>query len=79
MSQATGSYVGSLLLFSLTLFLVAIIGTMDVILRKIQKVFSKEDKDRVDNDIKPPNNISYEKAKEAKALDFEQDVLSTWL
>ena len=79
MSQATGSYVGSLLLFSLTLFLVAIIGTMDVILRKIQKVFSKEDKDRLYNDIKPPNNISYEEAKEPKALDFEQDVLSTWL
>ena len=79
MSQASGSYVGSLLLFSLTLFLVAIIGTMDVILRKIRKVFSKEDKDRVDNDREPPNNSSCEGEKEPKTLDFEQDVLSTWL
>ena len=79
MSQATGSYVGSLLLFSLTLFLVAMIGTMDVILRKIQKVFSKEDNERVDNDRKPPNNINCEEEKEPKISDFEQDVLSTWL
>ena len=79
MSQATGSYVGSLLLFSLTLFLVAIIGTTDVILRKMQKVFSVEDKVREDIDINPANNMSSEEEKESKTLGLEQDILSTWL
>ena len=59
--------------------MVAIIGTTDVIFRKIQKMFSKEEKDRLDINRKPPNDMSSEEAKETKTLYYEQDVLSTWL
>ena len=75
-SQATGSYVGALVLFSLTLFFVFVIGTTDVIYRKIRTIFYKKDathKEAYSKDT-DTNNSEFKISE-----DPEQDVISTWL
>ena len=76
MSEASGSYVGSLLVFSLTLFLVSIIGTTDVIFHRMRKMLTKESKIKVKSET---DNKICKEGRENSAVDFEQDVLSTWL
>ena len=48
-------------------------------LEKFRRCSLRKKRTDWDIDRKPPNDMSSEEAKEPKTLDYEQDVLSTWL